>query len=162
MKNLAITAIALLGLLWLLMPRSKPEAKEIVKAAETKAETATKEAMAAETKAIAARPKVQAAKAALQEAAETRIAPNLGLDGLPGPLAAEFETMRGYIAALEIQLDLEARRGDMWKEAALAQKELVAALQEQQAALIKAERRKGLAWGAAGGAAAAILLVALL
>jgi hypothetical protein len=160
-----IIAAALLvaAIVWLPGPNAKSgaQALEAVKEAAGKAETATQAATAIEGKAIAARPKAKMAAEAVKIATETRVASAISLDGLP-EAAAEFEAMKNLIDALHAQLELEIQRGNAWKEAALAQQELVAALQEQQGALIKAGRRKGLAWGAAGGATAVILLVALL
>jgi hypothetical protein len=157
-------ALAVAGGFMFFMPRAKfaPEAKEIIKAAEAKAEAATKEAEILEANAAAARPRVRAKKEALQEAAETRIASNINLDGLPMPMVAEFDAMAAYITALESQLEIEKQRGDRWRDAAMAQLELVTTLTEQNNNLIKAELRRGLKWGAAGGAAAVILLVVLL
>jgi hypothetical protein len=177
MKKLAILialALSLIGLLIVLYlgcwpktarpPEAKESiAKEAVSAAAAKAETLAKETEAVEAAAIAARPKVRAKKEALQKTIETRAASSLNLDDLPTPMAmlAEFEAMRELIAALEAQLELEAQRGDAWRDAALAQQALANTLREQQGALLKAERRKGLKWGAAGGAAVVLLLVLL-
>jgi hypothetical protein len=166
MKITAIVmlALALICMAWLLLPRQKPapEAIEIVKAAQAKADIATQEAAAAEVKAVGARPRARAAKEALQEKIEIRIASSINLDGLPAPVLAEFEAMRELVDAMEAQLEFETRRGDMWRDAALAQQELVSVLQGQQENLTKAAHRKGLKWGAIGGAAAVILLVALI
>jgi hypothetical protein len=160
----AILALVLAGLPWALGRNGArpPDAKDAAGAMAAMAEAATKGAEILEAKAAAARPRVQAKKEALQEATETRIASSITLDGLPVPMAAEFNAMAAYITALEMQLEIETQRGDMWRDAAMAQLELVTTLREHQNNLIKNERRRALKWGAAGGAAAVILLVALL
>jgi hypothetical protein len=168
MKSLAVIAlalaVALIAFFWLSKPRTvfAPDAIDVVKAATVKAETAMEAAVVTETKAVASRPKVEAAKEALQEKIEVRIASCINLDDLPAPVLAEFEAMRELVDAMEKQLEFEKQRGDMWRDAALAQQELVSTLQEQQENLTRAANKKGLKWGFVGGVALAILVGVLI
>jgi hypothetical protein len=159
---LAAAAIAALLLARPCRPeKGAGEPREIIQAAAERAEEAAKAAAEAETKAVEARPKVAAAKRRARAASEGRAAV-IPLEALPVAVQVEMEALADLAAELEAQVDMEAARGDAWKDAAEAEREVAAAVLEEGERQAKAAWRRGAKVGAGVAAAAVILILILL
>ena len=126
---------------------------------EAEAEKIIETAIEAETITIDSRHKVETAIEALGAATKTRIQSGLSIDDLPEPIAVEYSAMQELIRVQSAQLELEIRRGDAWKDAALAYQELSALLTLEQGRLIKSAKSRGFRWGLGTGAVLALAVL---
>ncbi|MCL1909206.1 MAG: hypothetical protein FWG12_07585 [Holophagaceae bacterium] len=151
---------AFAGGYWLGCPKNlELRAENLVTELRAESLELSKNAERAEATAVKSRPKVKAAEEALEISTETRIASGFSINDLPEPFIAEFEALKELTIIQAAQLQLETQRGDAWRDAALAQRELASLVLEQQWRLANEAKRKGFAWGMGAGAILALAVL---
>jgi len=154
---------------------------EVIQTLEKKAEQAVEIAVNAEFKAIETRPKVEAARAkvkslvkvnvdatlpAIQSTTQDfRVVQTINIDALFETLPearTEIKNLVELVAALDEQVALETERGDAWKAAYEAEREVLETLRSEHATIVKQAWWQGLRRGAAGGGAVGLIILLVL
>ena len=168
-KCLAATLIALMiGIPWCLYigerrrPATPPYEPAAIRRASEAAKGASEKAETLDAKAAESRPAVKAAREAAHAAIAIRVKSGILVADLPQPMADEHEALMALLQASTEQLEIEQRRAEAWREAAIASQAAAEAARLQLEATAKVEWRRGFKWGAGIGAAAAILAAILL
>jgi len=169
-RTLSIIVLALLAALgWYLYLMDDQDSKAVAlpdPEALQKVTTGAKATVAAaqrfEARVIEERAVVQKAKKVANDATNIRVDAGIMVSDLPMPVQTEYGALLSLASALAHEVEMERQLAETWKAAALANQDAADEANRQLQVVAKAERKKGLKWGAGIGAGAVLLVLVLL